>query len=416
MARDFVLKGNIVHATKMGELSVTENGYLVVQGGNVKEILREYGGSVTDYGNSLIIPGLCDMHVHAPQYAMAGLGLDMELLQWLKSYAFPEESKYSDAEYAKYVYEAFAQALVRAGTTRACVYGTIHTDTVLMLMDILERAGISAYVGKVNMDRNAPAALCERTQNSIDETKRWLAACGNKFEHIKPIITPRFLPACSGALLKALGDMAREYGLPVQSHLSENKDEVEWVKELEPDASCYGRAYEKYGLFGKGSRTIMAHCVHSTERERALMAKNGVWMAHCPDSNSNLASGMANVRSMLGAGVHVALGSDLAGGSSVSMLDVAAKAIRVSKLLKTTGGGERLTVPEAFYLATSAGAVFFGDKPGFQAGCPLHAVVLNDGHMINTPGLSLPERLERAIYLSRDVKIEAVYAQGRKIL
>jgi guanine deaminase len=416
MARDFVLKGNIAHATKMGELSVTENGYIVVRDGNVKEILNKYDGNVTDYGNSIIIPGLCDMHVHAPQYAMAGFGLDMELLQWLNTYAFPEESKYSDTEYATYVYEAFAKALVRSGTTRACIYGTIHTDTVLLLMDILERAGIKAYVGKVNMDRNAPVPLCEDTKHSIDETKRWLAACEGRYERVSPMITPRFLPACTGSLLETLGDIARERSLPVQSHLSENKNEVEWVKRLEPDALSYSHAYDKYGLFGKDVRTVMAHCVHCTEQERALMAACGVWMAHCPDSNSNLSSGMADVRGMLDAGVPVALGSDVAGGSSLSILDVAAKAIRISKLRREAGGGRSLGVPEAFYLATSAGAVFFGDKPGFQPGCPLHAVVINDAHMINTQRLTIAERLERFIYLSRDIKIEAVYSEGRKIL
>jgi guanine deaminase len=417
MTKDFVLKGNIVHATKIGELSVTENGYIVVRSGKVKEILHEYNDDgVIDYGNSIIIPGLCDMHVHAPQYAMAGFGLDMELLQWLKTYAFPEESKYYDADYAKYVYEAFAKALVKTGTTRACVYGTIHTDTVLLLMDILERAGITAYVGKVNMDRNAPAALFEDTTNSVNETKRWLGACKDRFEHVKPIITPRFLPACTGKLLKSLGEIAREQNLPVQSHLSENINEVEWVKQLEPDVRFYGQAYEQYGLFGSDVRTVMAHCVHSPGEERSLMAKNGVWMAHCPDSNSNLSSGMADVRGMLDAGVSVALGSDLAGGSSISILDVTAKAIRVSKLKQSLGGGKCLTIPEAFYLATSAGAEFFGEKPGFQAGSPLHAVVINDAHMINTPKLSITERLERVIYLSRDVDIEAVYAKGQKIL
>jgi guanine deaminase len=417
MTKDFVLKGNIVHATKMGELSVTEQGYLVVRDGKIKEIIREYGGDgVTDYGDRVIIPGLCDMHVHAPQYPMTGFGLDMELLQWLRTYAFPEESKYSDAAYAKHVYEAFAKALVRAGTTRACVYGTIHTDTALLLMDILERAGIATYVGKVNMDRNAPPRLCESTQTSIDETKRWLALCGGRYEHTKPMLTPRFLPSCTGPLLRELGNMAREYGLPVQSHLSENKNEIAWVRELEPEALSYGHAYEKYGLFGNDVKTVMAHCVHSVPKERTLMAGNGVLMAHCPDSNSNLSSGMADVRGMLEAGVNVALGSDLAGGSSISILDVAAKAIRVSKLRQSAGGGKCLTVPEAFYLATSAGAAFFGEKPGFQAGCPLHAVVINDTHMINTTELNISERLERIIYLSRDVGIEAVYAEGKKIL
>ncbi len=417
MNKDFILKGNIIHAPKIGELSVTENGYIVVRDGKVKEILKEYPGEgVTDYGGSLIIPGLCDMHVHAPQFPMTGMGLDMELLPWLQTYTFPEESKYADAVYAGEAYERFAKALVHAGTTRACVFGTIHTDTVLLLMDIMERFGLKAYVGKVNMDRNAPEFLCESTEDSIRETKRWISACAGRFGQVMPMITPRFIPTCSGPLLEALGNIAREYGLPVQSHLSENKKEIEWVRELEPDAAFYGQAYEKYGLFGKEVKTVMAHCVHSPKEERRLLAENGVLMAHCPDSNSNLASGMADVRSMLEEGVSVALGSDLAGGCSISILDVAAKAIRISKLRQADGGGKSISVPEAFYLATSAGAEFFGEKPGFQAGSSFHAVVLNDRHMVNTQTLSATERLERALYLSRDIKIDAVFAEGRKIL
>jgi guanine deaminase len=283
-------------------------------------------------------------------------------------------------------------------------------------MDILERSGITAYAGKVNMDRNVPESLLESTENSILETERWLKACEGKFSHVKPIITPRFIPTCSGPLLQALGNIARKYDLPVQSHLSENRGEVAWVRELEPDTAFYGQAYEKYGLFGGDIKTVMAHCVYSSDEERRLLAKNGVLMAHCPDSNSNLASGMADVRGMLDAGVSVALGSDLAGGCSISILDVAAKAIRISKLRQADGGGKSISLAEAFYFATSAGAVFFGEKPGFQADSSFHAVVLDDKHMVNTQRLSLTERLERMIYLSRDVRVQAVYADGRKIL
>ena len=416
MNRDYAIKGNIVHALKMGELTIKEQGVLIVRDGRIQEITHTYtGDDLLDYGDQLIIPGLCDMHVHAPQYAMAGFGLDMELLPWLNTYTFPEESKFSDPAYAGGIYERFAQALVAAGTTRACVYGTIHTDTVLLLMDILARAGIKAYVGKVNMDRNAPKTLCEDTEGSIRETARWLREAAQRHPLVRPILTPRFLPSCSSPLLTALGETAREQGLPVQSHLSENVSEVAWVRELEAASSCYGQAYAKYGLFGGKVHTIMAHCVHSCGEERDLMARNGVYMAHCPDSNSNLASGMADVRGMLSAGVHVTLGSDLAGGCSISILDVAAKAIRISKLLQSAGGGKCLTVPEAFYLATSAGAEFFGDTPGFQPGGMLHAVVLDDAHLVRPRQLSVAERLERCLYLSRDIKIEAVYSEGQKI-
>ena len=411
-----MLRGNIVHAPVLGEISIMEKGCIVVRDGRVKEIKKEYRGETVDYGSSLIIPGLCDMHVHASQYAMTGMGMDLELLPWLDTYTFPEESKFANAAYAKKIYRAFARALVRAGTTRACVFGTVHTDTVLLLMEILEDTGITAYVGKVNMDRNAPPSLCEDTTRSLLETRRFIEASLGKFKRVRPMITPRFIPSCTPKLLDGLGKMAREYGLPVQSHLSENKREVEWVGKLEPDAACYGQAYDHYGLFGGGVRTVMAHCVQSEEKERALLAENGVLMAHCPDSNANLASGMADIRAMLDRGVNVALGSDLAGGCALSILEVAAKAVRISKLRRAAGGGRSVTAAEAFFMATSAGALFFGEKPGFAPGSPLHAVVLDDAHMVGTEDLNVMQRLERCLYLSHDVKIAAVYGDGEKIL
>ncbi len=413
---DFVLKGTFVSAPGPDKLEIAAHTHLVVRNGRAAGFTKEYDGDlpVEDYGDSIILPGFADMHVHAPQYAMRGMGMDMELLPWLETYTFPEESKFADAAYAKEVYARFVDALVKSGTTRACVFGTIHTDTVLMLMDMLERAGISAFVGKVNMDRNAPEALCEDAESSLRETRRWLEACEGRYDHVRPILTPRFIPSCTDGLLAALGKLA-ETGLSVQSHLSENRAEGAWVKELVPDACCYGGAYDKFGLFGQ-TKTVMAHCVHCPPEEMALMAERGVFAAHCPDSNSNLASGMADVRALLQAGVRVTLGSDIAGGCSVSILDAMAKAVCTSKQRFALGGGSPLTVTEALYMGTSAGAAFFGEEAGFAAGVPLHAVVLNDAALLNTQKLSVLERLERMIYLYEDRKIDAVYANGRKIM
>lgn len=416
MKQDYALKGDIVHAQKMGELTVIENGFLVVRGGRITGIAHEYAGNdIVDYTGSLIIPGLCDLHVHASQYAMRGMGLDMELLPWLNAYTFPEESRFSDIGYAREVYTAFVEALKRAGTTRACVFATIHTDATLLLMDLLEEARITAYVGKVNMDRNAPPALCEETAQSIEETERWLAQCDGRHRYVRPILTPRFIPSCSGPLLQKLGNMARTRSLPVQSHLSENKNEVEWVRQLMPDAADYGHAYERYGLFGGGTKTAMAHCVHITEEERHLMSDKGVWAIHCPDSNANLASGIANVRAMLDLDVPVALGSDVAGGSLLSVLDVAAQAVKCSKLRAAEHGGQPLTIPEAFYLATGAGAEFFGDAPGFATDSPLHAVVLSSRYLVTAEKPAALEQLQRMVYLCDDRITEAVYANGSRI-
>ncbi len=416
--KDFVLKGNVVHAPHRGSLEIIENGFLVVRGGKLEEIAQRYEGDipVVDYKNSIIIPGLCDMHIHAPQFAMRGLGLHMELLPWLNTYTFPEESKFAQEEYARQVYTRFAQQLVRNGTTRACVFGTIHTHTVLLLMDILEQAGICAYVGKVNMDRHAPVDLCEQTQQSVEETLNWIHQTNKKSKRIQPIITPRFLPACSQELLYALGDISKKQCIPVQSHLSENLKEIEWVKNLEPDCHFYAQAYQKYGLFGESAKTVMAHCVHSPPEEMELMANNGVYAAHCPDSNANLASGMANVKLLMEMGVSVVLGSDVAAGCTLSILDQMAKAIQISKLRSQQHGGNPLTFEEAFYLGTSAGAAFFEEGAGFQAGSYLHAVVLNDAPSAYTAQRTVAERMQKMVYLPEERVIQAVYANGGQIL
>ena len=223
-------------------------------------------------------------------------------------------------------------------------------------MEELEKAGITGFVGKVNMDRNsAPGLLQETTEESRRETLRWLEACQD-FPHIKPILTPRFIPSCTDGLMTFLGKLAQERGLPAQSHLSENRAEMDWVRRLHPDCAQYWEAYAKYGLWNE--RTLMAHCVWSDQRERAAMRDSGVTMVHCPDSNLNLCSGFPQVQVMLREGVKVALGSDVAGGDRLSMFDAVAGAVRSSKARRMVDGADFLTVPEAWYLGTSAGAAF----------------------------------------------------------
>ena len=182
-------------------------------------------------------------------------------------------------------------------------------------MEELEKAGVTGYVGKVNMDRNGSPELQETTEQSKRETLRWLDACG-RFQTVKPILTPRFTPSCTDELMSWLGKLAAERGLYVQSHLSENKGEIAWVKELCPDCAQYWESYDRAGLWK--DHTVMAHCVHSDARERSAIRQAGVVVAHCPDSNINLCSGIAPVRQMLNEGLWVTLGSDIAAGSSLS--------------------------------------------------------------------------------------------------
>ena len=416
-----VLKGNLISAPRLGELHVAEGGCLVLEDGVIRGVFHklpeQYAAApVTDYGDRLILQSFADMHLHAPQYPMLGMGMDQPLLAWLNSYAFPTEARFSDPHYARIIYRRLAEELIANGTTRVCMFSSLHTEATWVLMEELENAGVTGYVGKVNMDRNgAPGLLQETTEESVRETIRWLEGC--RFDHVKPILTPRFTPSCTDELMEKLGAIAAERGLYVQSHLSENRDEIAWVRRLHPDCSQYWETYDKYGLWK--DHTVMAHCVHSDERERDAMRRAGVVAVHCPDSNVNICSGICPVRQMLREGVWVTLGSDIAGGDQLPMYRVIASAIRASKArnIMDNGRTEPLTVEEAYYLGTTSGHRFFGAGEGFASGDRLHAIVVDDSDFPDSGyQLSLTQRFERALYLMDSRSIAAVWSDGRCVV
>ena len=413
-----IIQGNIISSPEFGKTEITENGYLIAENGKIKGIYQklpqEYEGKVIeDYGDALVMQSFSDMHLHAPQYPMLGMGMDMPLLEWLNTYTFPTEACFKDNEFARKAYHRLAHELAAKGTTRVCMFSSIHREATLILMEELENAGITGYVGKVNMDRNGGENYQETTEESIAETVKWLEECN--FEHIKPMITPRFTPSCSNELMQELGRIAKEKNLPIQSHLSENTGELVWVKELHPDCSRYWETYQKYGLWN--DRTLMAHCVWSDEQERKAIKDTGVWAVHCPSSNENLVSGYAPVRVMLNEGINVVLGSDIAGGDHLSMFKNITAAIRASKARRIMDNWktEFLSVKEAFYLGTSAAAPFFGEKPGFAPGNMLHAIVMEDETLPMVRPLSVQERFERCVYRREHGAMLAVYSEGKKI-
>lgn len=408
-----ILHGNIIHTPAFGQLETLPGGYLVLEDGvleGVYPVLPEKYAAcpAEDYGDGLIMPSFADLHLHGPQYSMLGMGMDLPLLEWLDTYTFRTEARFADTDYARRVYRSLARELIACGTTRVAMFSSCHTDATLILMEELERAGVTGYVGKVNMDRNG-GPVQETTDNSLSETLRWLENC--RFAHIKPILTPRFTPSCSDALMAELGKLAAERDLPVQSHLSENLGEIAWVRELHPDCGQYWETYQKYGLWKSG--TLMAHCVHSDRREQEAMAASGVWAVHCAASNVNLCSGTAPVRELVERGVNVVLGSDIAGGDQLAMSRVIVQSIRSSKRKQMETGAAFLTVPEAYYLGSAAGHRYFGGGAGFEPGRPLHAIVVDDSGMPEPAReLTLAERFERAVYLMDRRHIRAVYSEG----
>ena len=427
----FVLKGNICQTLHPKELDLHENAYAVCVDGVSKGVFdtlpEEYTSlPLYDYGDTLIFPGMVDLHVHAPQYAFRGMCMDLELMEWLNQYTFPEEEKYEDLNYAEKSYSMFVDALKSGATTRACVFATRHRPATELLMQKMEESGLVSFVGKVNMDREASDALTEESADvSADTTVGWINAVKDQFQNTKPILTPRFIPCCTDQLMEKLRLIQMAYGIPVQSHLSESKGEIEFVKFLHPDDPFYGDVYNDYDLFGKNDdidtdvKTVMAHCVWSSDEEIALMRENGVFVAHCPASNMNLTSGIAPIRKYLDLGLNVGLGSDIAGGHSDSIFRAITDAIQVSKMyFRMVDESVRpLVFPEAFYLATMGGGAFFGKVGCFEEGYAFDAVVLDDRVLPHPQSLTLAQRMERAVYLGLDEKnITAKFIAGKKII
>lgn len=477
--KNIIIKGNIIFSEDKDTLNFVEDGYLVVSRGLIEGVFaeedlipKEYSRfKLIDHTGRLIIPGLVDLHMHAPQSTFRGIGMDMELIEWLNVNTFPEESRYADLQYANKAYSIYVDELRRSDITRAVIFATIDKAATLLLMDKLAESGICAYVGKVNMDRNsADYYIEESADKSITDTRDWieqsLAKDYVKDGQIRPIITPRFVPTCSDELMKMLGELSCEYRLPVQSHLSENTAEVEWVKELCPWSTCYGDAYDRFGLFGRSAgaesensvsgnmeqesadlesantksadlesantesadaesttpdsgkgeflNTIMAHCIHCGEEEISLLKKNHVYIAHCPQSNINLSSGIAPVRRYLDMGMNIGLGTDISGGFTLSIMRAISDAIQVSKLRYCMmGKGEKpLRLEEAFYMATMGGGAFFGEVGTFKKGYAADILVIDDSMLRSAKSMTLRDRLERVVYMRERSTIVSKYVDG----
>ncbi len=419
----FALKGTLCYSKNMHELVFMENSYVIcengISAGVFSRLPEKYKDiPVEDMGNKLIIPGFTDLHLHAPQYAYRGTGMDLELLDWLDTITFPQEARYEDLSYAKEAYSIFVDDLKHSFTTRACMFATLHRPATELLMDMLEESGLVTMVGKVNMDRNGSPELQEESaQVSAKDTRQWLEDIKGRYQHTYPILTPRFIPSCTDGLMTELRKIQKEYQLPVQSHLSENLGEISWVKELCPTSRFYGDAYDQFGLFGGSCPTIMAHCVHSSDEELQLIKDQGVYIAHCPQSNTDLSSGIAPIRKYLDMDLHVGLGTDIAAGFSLSMFRAMADAIQVSKLRWRLADQTLapLTLNEAFYMATIGGGSFFGKVGSFEKGYEFDALILDDSRIRHPQEITARDRLERLVYLADDRNLTGKYVQGRRI-
>lgn len=417
---EYLVHGDLCFSTAPRHIETMEASYLHVKDGKCISCYKELPEALSsleikDYSGNLIIPGMVDLHLHAPQYAYRGTKMDLPLLDWLNSNTFPEEAKYEDMNYAKAAYKNFVEDLKESPTTRAVIFATLHKEATLCLMDLLEKSGLETMVGKVNMDRNSPDYLTEHSaEEALENTRNWLQAIPEDYRHCHPILTPRFTPTCSDALMEGLGKIKKEKGIPLQSHLSENKAEIAWVKELCPGTKNYGESYDRYGLL---QHSVMAHCVHTREDELELLKERECYICHCPQSNTNLQSGVAPVKHFLKKGAKLGLGTDVAGGANLSMFRAITDAIHVSKLRSCLLLEDAaITVEEAFFMASLSGGGFFGKVGSFLTGYEADFLVY-ERKRESIREESLLERLEMLLYTEKELfRMKAKFVSGRQIL
>ena len=414
-----ILHGDIIYPDTPERFSVHEDSYIFADKGVVfgifKNIPEQYRDlPVTDYGRALIVPAFSDGHIHAPQYAQRGMGMDLLLADWLNSYTFPEEAKFSDMEYAENIYSLLTEDMIRHGTFHASVFATVHNPSALLLASLMEKKGMTGYVGKVNMDRNSPEYLCETTAQSLKDTEDFISSFLPS-DKVQPILTPRFAPTCSRELMYALGKLAAKHGCGMQSHIVESRWEAAEAVRLFPECSCDTEIYRNTGLLDNG-KSLLAHFIFPSDTDISIAREYNCTAVHCPDATNNIIAGIAPVAALREKGVSIAVGTDIGAGHSPAVYRQIAAAVRLSKLREFYEGEENKTVsfPQAFYMAVKEGGSVFGKFGSFEKGYAFDALVLT-GLEDACTSLSAEKRLERFCYIGDDRNICARYIAGEKI-
>lgn len=321
---------------------------------------------VQDYGNALISPGFVDTHVHYPQTAIIA-SWGKRLIDWLNSYTFPEESRFGDRAHADAIANTYFDLVTAAGTTTTVSYCTIHPESVDAYFTAAQARGMRVLGGKTCMDRNAPDTLVDTAQSAYDDSKALLEKW-HGVDRLSYVITPRFAPTSTPEQLDALGALWREHPeVLMQTHISEQHEEIAWVQDLFPNSRDYLDVYESFGLAREGA--LFGHAIHLTERERDRLREMDASLIHCPTSNMFIGSGLFDMAGLMATGHRIGLATDTGGGSSFSMLRTMAAAYEVGQL-----AGTPLHPAQLWWLATagSARAIHMGDTigtlaPGYEA-------------------------------------------------
>lgn len=386
-----------------------------------------------------LLPGLVDLHVHAPQWPQAGKALDQPLERWLLAYTFPLEARFADAAFARAAHAHLVRALLANGTTTAVYYASQDLGASVALAEECLAQGQRAFVGRVAMDhpettepfyRDASAAA--GVADTRAHTLALRALPGNADGLVRPVVTPRFIPACTDALLEGLGRLAEELDLPTQTHCSEGDWEHGFV--LARTGVTDTEALDRFGLLRRG--TLLAHGIFLSDADRARIAARGAAVAHCPLSNFLFGGAAMPVREALAAGVGVGLGTDLSGGAKAGILDAARHAILASAALADgtnpglpqgaarggRGAGARFDWRTAFWLATAGGAAALGAPVGrFEPGLEFDAILVeanrDDADLTVWDGLDGPEdAAQKILWTAERPNIRRVWVRGREVV
>ncbi len=397
-----------------------DDGLMILKQGRIQMLVpaRDWidelpdGSMFYDYRGRLVMPGFVDTHCHYPQTGMiASYGL--QLLDWLQQYTFPTEKKFAEREYADRIAAVFCEQMLLNGTTTSAVFAAVYPESVDAIFEAAATRNLCIVAGKVMMDRNAPAALCDTPESAYRDSseliRRWHLQGRAHYA-----VTPRFAPCSSPAQLEVCGQLLAENpDLYLQSHVAENRDEVDWVGQLFPQNRSYLDVYDSYGLLGP--RAIYGHCIHLDEADRERLASSGAAIAFCPSSNLFLGSGLFSLDAASEHGIRVGMATDVGAGSSFSLLRILAAAYEVCQL-----GAQQMSPLKAFYLATLGGAraLYLDHRIGnFAVGKEADFVVLDMAptelmqHRLENTS-TLEERLFALMMLGDDRCVQATHVMG----
>ena len=379
-------------------------GYLTLNGPNIENLTLEPPETeLVVMDDNIIIPGLIDAHVHLPQLGILGLGAG-ELLEWLERYTYPEEARFADSSYAMGISESFFDALIANGTTTASIYSSVHEAATDAAFAAAKVKGLRAFIGKAMMDRNAPARLLEDTTESLEASVRLFEKWdGLDHGRLRYVFSPRYAGSCSMTLMEEVAKFATDNDARIQSHLSENRGEVDWVQSLFPEFPSYTAVYAAAGLLGP--RSVMGHCIHVDDTEMSWLSGTRTSVAFCPCSNRTLKSGVMPYARLREKGLTIGLGSDIAGGPTLSMFRQMGEALNIG-----------LTASAAFYHATLGGAAALGINSlvgSLDPGKDADFVVLQPKYFGTYN--ELEHVLSRMCYLGdRDI-VESVWVRGKEL-